>query len=86
MYLDNLDLNKTIQYADTLKKNREKVSAPISAPQVNIPNTQDEKTVSQPKEPEMYTRAFKVTGTRDDIIALGDFMNGRGIKFEKIAL
>lgn len=92
MYLDNLDINKTIQYADTLKKNREKVSEPISAPQVDAPRVDAEnkgpqsETFSQPKEPEMYTRAFKVTGTRDDIIALGDFMNERGIKFEKIAL
>jgi len=93
MYLDNLDLNRTIQYADTLKKNREKVSTPISAPPVNSPFIQDvenkglqPETVSQPEKTEMYTRAFKVVGTRDDIIALGDFMNERGIKFEKITL
>lgn len=33
---------------------------------------------------DLLTRAFKVIGTREDIIALGDFMNERGIKFEKI--
>lgn len=90
MYLDNLDLNRTIQYADTLKKNREKVISPISAPTntptINTPSIQNVETVSQPEKAEMYTRAFKVVGTRDDIIALGDFMNERGIKFEKINL
>lgn len=43
----------------------------------------------QPKEqpaqqPELLTRAFSVTTTRENIIALGDFMNERGIDFEKI--
>ena len=89
MYLDNLDLNKTIQYADTLKKNKERVIAPITAPQVDAPRVDAENKGPQSEtvfKPEMYIRAFKVTGTRDDIIALGDFMNVRGIKFEKIAL
>lgn len=43
----------------------------------------------QPKEQpaqqlELLTRAFSVTTTRENIIALGDFMNERGIDFEKI--
>lgn len=40
----------------------------------------------QHTSPVMYTRAFKVTGTREQIIALGDFMNDNGIDFEKIQL
>jgi hypothetical protein len=32
------------------------------------------------------TRAFKVTTTRENIIALGDFMNEKGIDFDKIDL
>ena len=36
--------------------------------------------------PEVLTRAFKVTATKDAIIALGDFMNERGICFEKIEI
>lgn len=40
----------------------------------------------QPKQPELLTRAFKVTTTRENIIALGDFMNERGIDFDKIEL
>lgn len=40
----------------------------------------------QPSIPVMYARAFKVYGTREQIIALGDFMNDNGIDFEKIEL
>ena len=46
----------------------------------------------QPKEqpmqstPELLTRAFKVTTTRENIIALGNFMNDHGIDFDKIEL
>lgn len=40
----------------------------------------------QPTQPELLTRAFKVTTTRENIIALGDFMNERGIDFEKIEI
>lgn len=36
--------------------------------------------------PELLTRAFRVTATRENIIALGDFMNERGIEFNKIEL
>ena len=35
---------------------------------------------------ELLTRAFKVTTTRENIIALGDFMNEKGIDFDKIEL
>lgn len=38
------------------------------------------------QQPELLTRAFSVTTTRENIIALGDFMNERGIDFEKIEL
>jgi hypothetical protein len=34
----------------------------------------------------LLTRAFKVTTTRENIIALGNFMNEKGIDFEKIEL
>lgn len=39
-----------------------------------------------PSQDDILTRAFKVTTTRENIIALGDFMNKRGIDFEKIEL
>lgn len=38
------------------------------------------------QEVEILTRAFKVTTTRENIIALGDFMNERGIDFYKIEI
>jgi hypothetical protein len=38
------------------------------------------------QQPELLTRAFKVTTTRENIIALGDFMNEKGIDFDKIEL
>lgn len=34
----------------------------------------------------LYTRAFKVTATKEQIIALGNYMNEHGIDFEKIEL
>lgn len=40
----------------------------------------------KPRQPELLTRAFKVTTTRENIIALGDFMNERGIDFDKIEI
>lgn len=52
-----------------------------------MPDNPISETLAAPETPivpELLTRAFKVTGTREDIIALGDFMNARGIKFEKI--
>lgn len=44
------------------------------------------KEASSPAQPELLTRAFKVTTTRENIIALGDFMNERGIDFDKIEI
>lgn len=37
-------------------------------------------------EPELLTRTFTVTTTRENIIALGDFMNDNNIDFDKIEL
>lgn len=39
---------------------------------------------SEAKQPELLTRAFKVTTTCENIIALGNFMNEHGIDFDKI--
>lgn len=38
----------------------------------------------QEKVPETYHRTFEVSGTREQIIALGNFMNENNIKFKKI--
>jgi len=89
LYLDTLNINSTIQYANSLKANREKVKAEsekVVAPVVQIQATPEPKkaTAISASQADIYVRAFKVSGTREDIIALGDFMNQRGIIFEKI--
>lgn len=43
-------------------------------------------SIPQDSKPGLLTRAFKVTTTRENIIALGDFMNERGIDFDKIEI
>lgn len=59
---------------------------------VNLQTNEQPNSVDQPKvqpapaQPEMLTRAFKVTTTRENIIALGDFMNEKRIDFDKIEL
>jgi hypothetical protein len=53
-----------------------------SAPVNNIPD----KVPPVDNNGEVLTRAFTVTTTRENIIALGDFMNDNGIDFDKIDL
>lgn len=122
-YMDTLNINNTVQYANRLKEQRERAKAAeearIKAEQEKqrveearkIAETEQAKAhptnpfdranqmvdeqpafMEQPKEQpapaqlELLTRAFKVTTTRENIIALGDFMNERGIDFDKIEL
>lgn len=40
--------------------------------------------IEQTQEPKIFTRAMKVQGTREQIVALADFMKANGIKFWKI--
>lgn len=40
--------------------------------------------IEQPQAPQIFTRAMKVQGTREQIIALAEFMKANGIKFWKI--
>lgn len=110
LYLDTLNINSTIQYANTLKANKEKARieaeerAKVEAEQkakaeIEQPTTVEENPFEQPApqtvvepvketiaQPELLTRAIKVTGTKEQIIALADFMNNNGIRFEKIEL
>lgn len=96
IYLGDLDLNKAIQYANTLKANKAKVqqtetvSIPIPTPAPveqlkTVAYTAPVTPVNQP-EATTLTRAFKVTASKELIIELGDFMNQKGIIFEKIEL
>ena len=108
LYLDTLNINNTIQYANTLKANREKAivdaeerlkqdqekiqieaDSKPQTPEVNPfdktePIQQVEQNTVANSIPELLTRAMKVWGTREQIIALGNFMNENGIRFEKI--
>jgi len=100
IYLNSLNINSTLQYANTLKQNRERIEsqAKVEQPKPVEQSTPVEKieplkVFVQPiqttapvnsNSPEMLTRAFRVTASRENIILLGNFMNERGIKFEKI--
>ena len=82
--------NRIAAEAAEQKKAEQHVSAP-SNPFAGHTVTNHPSFMEQPKEepaqqPELLTRAFSVTTTRENIIALGDFMNERGIDFEKIEL
>lgn len=108
-YLDGLDINSTIQYANRLREQRElssqadevknKAEDTISEPEPQSSSVSFNSSANLAPPPfqsgqsetvgrglELLTRALKVTATRENIIALGDFMNERGIKFEKIEL
>jgi Protein of unknown function (DUF1351). len=101
LYLDTLNINNTIQYANTLKQNREKAQKAKMEAQSNKGNIKEAEipfynsdpnptpSPAPPVEtsvPILLTRAFKVTTTREKIIALGNFMNEQGIDFDKIEL
>jgi hypothetical protein len=66
---------------------RESPETSISVPLAESPKPGSvESPAPQAKEVGMLVRAFKVRGTRDQIIALGNFMNENEIEFEKINL
>ena len=98
-YLDSLNINSTILYANRLREQRE--VARQTKEEINtaehLSPSETSNTFANPVAPhvkseqpdtsvkqDLLTRAFKITTTRENIIALGNFMNERGIKFEKI--
>lgn len=113
-YMDTLNINNTIQYANRLKEQRERARAAEEArlkaererkeaeeqnvrpanpfARMNQQMSEQPAFIEQPKtqpapvKEELLTRAFKVTTTRENIIALGNFMNERGIDFDKIEI
>lgn len=122
-YMDTLNINNTIQYANRLKEQRErakvaeeaKIKAELERREAEEARkkTEAEQPKTRPVNPfgrasqriheqpafadepitkpipsqeDILTRAFKVTTTRENIIALGNFMNERGIDFDKIEL
>lgn len=91
LYLDTLNINNTIQYANTLKANRERVIAE-TRPAIDYVHQNIPQNVAQPasecknEESQLLIRAFKVKATRESIILLSEFMNKNGIVFEKIEI
>lgn len=99
-YMDTLNINNTIQYANRLKEQRERAkAAQVARIKAQEEARQQEKQGMRPQnmnsisedtqeiqsvQQELLTRTFKVTTTRENIIALGNFMNEHGIDFDKI--
>lgn len=90
MYLDNLDLNKTIQYANTIRENKEKMNVqtpPIEEIEVVVEEIKPEiaqAIIPAPEEEETLERTFKVIAPKSKMILLGNFMNDNGIGFVKV--
>lgn len=82
--------NRIAAEAAAQKKAEQHVSAPsnpfVGRSAINQSYFMDQSKEQPVQQPELLTRAFKVTTTRENIIALGDFMNERGIDFDKIEL
>lgn len=71
------------------RKSEEEAKLKAPEPQPVAPQPKAEPVATpQPNQsaPTVYTRAFKVWGTKEQIIALGDYMNENGIEFKKIDL
>lgn len=106
-FLTTLSLDDTLQYAQKLKDNRERLEAERKRKEeaeLEARNSQDAVEVVEEATPqadasqdntqveqsrhdedvELYVRTFRVYGSRDQIVALGDFMNANGIRFEKL--
>ena len=88
LYLDTLNLDQALNSYTRLKPISkplesdltDTLSKPIDTAKV-VPQA-----LNQATEPNTLVRAFKVTGTKEQIIELGEFMSGLGVKFEKIEL
>lgn len=96
-YLDCLDLQRTLAYSASLKANRQRLQeeqarrqaeaeaqatreayvAPTAAP---APSTYE---APEAVIPEVLERTMVVRGTREQLIALSEFMNAEGIWFKK---
>ena len=99
-YKNCLDFNRTIQYSNQLEEERSKKEAEEKERAIKETEEQKEQdaqpeqspepqpTLNTPEQkdqaPEIYVRTFRVECSRAQLIALGDFMNDNGIKFEKV--
>lgn len=97
-YMGTLNLSSTIQYANKIQEQRERAriaeenrrkseeEAKQEQPTVTTPQKNEEENPKAKSGSTLYARAFKVYATKEQIIALGDYMNENGIQFEKIPL
>lgn len=96
-YLDCLDLQRTLAYSATLKANRQRLQEEQARRQSEAeaqttratyvaPTAEPAPTTYEAPEaviPEVLERTMVVRGTREQLIALAEFMNAEGIWFKK---
>lgn len=96
-YLDCLDLQRTLAYSATLKNNRQRLQEEQARRQAEAeaqatreayvaPTAEPAPTTYEAPEaviPEVLERTMVVRGTREQLIALSEFMNAEGIWFKK---
>ena len=96
-YLDCLDLQRTLAYSATLKNNRQRLQEEQARRQAEAeaqatreayvaPTAEPTTTTYEAPEavtPEVLERTMVVRGTREQLIALAEFMNAEGIWFKK---
>ena len=91
-YLSTLDLNSALAEAGRIKKNREilaereraRVEAAPIVEAVRVDPVAPTVAAPTVETPKLYERRFVVRGTREQIVALGEYMNSNGIFYEKI--
>ena len=96
-YLDCLDLQRTLAYSAKLKANRQRLQEEQARRQAEAeaqatreayvaPTAEPAPTTYEAPEaviPEVLERTMVVRGTREQLIALAEFMNAEGIWFKK---
>nr|DAQ09100.1 MAG TPA: Protein of unknown function (DUF1351) [Caudoviricetes sp.] len=96
-YLDCLDLQRTLAYSATLKANRQRLQEEQARRQAEAeaqatreayvaPTAEPAPSTYEAPEaviPEVLERTMVVRGTREQLIALAEFMNAEGIWFKK---
>lgn len=96
-YLDCLDLQRTLSYSATLKANRQRLQEEQARRQAEAeaqatreayvaPTAEPAPTAYEAPEaviPEVLERTMVVRGTREQLIALAEFMQAEGIWFKK---
>lgn len=96
-YLDCLDLQRTLAYSATLKANRQRLQEEQARRQAEAeaqatreayvaPTAEPAHTAYEAPEaviPEVLERTMVVRGTREQLIALAEYMNAEGIWFKK---